>query len=762
MTTKNEILDYMRKAAYRPLTEEELLDVFAIKTRGLRKFQALLREMELEGLVYVTRAARYGLPEKMNLEVGRLQGNAKGFGFVIAEKPDLSDVYVSAANMNGAMHNDRVVVRLVPGRIGSARRREGEVVKVLQRGNPTLSGTLHRTKGAGYVVLDEKRVPYDVVVNSGKLGAAKNGDKVIVEITDWPSARRGPSGNVVEVLGREGDPGVDILALCRRYGLPDEFPPKVQQEAEAVPAEISPANLDGREDLRDWTIFTIDGDDAKDLDDAVSLIRVRPHLFRLGVHIADVSYYVREGSFLDREAAQRGTSFYLPDRVIPMLPQRLSNGICSLHPRVDRLTMSVTMDINGNGEIVDYRVFPSVIRTVERMTYTNVRRILRDEDEELIRRYKAMVPTLKDMEELALILRERRFRRGAIDFNLPEAKVILDDEGRVSEIRRVERSIAEQMIEEFMLITNETVARHFFRLEVPFLYRVHEKPDEEKLASLQALLQTMGYAIPGFPKVRPGALQSVLAQVVGRTEERMINAVTLRSMKQARYSPDHAGHYGLAAKDYSHFTSPIRRYPDLMIHRIIREVLTTGALDPQRVQQLQAGLPETAKHSSEQERLAMEAEREAVDIKKVQFMQDKLGEEFNGFISVVTSFGIFVELENTVEGLITMTNLTDDYYEYEEKNYRLVGQRTRRIFRLGDPIRIKVARANTEDRKVEFVPVNGAEVITPGAQRRTVQRQEAVTPRKKETGRRAKSKSRTTPKSRQETKQRDRRKRGER
>lgn len=758
MITKNEVLDYMRKAAYRPLTEEELLNVFEIKTRGRRKFEAMLREMELEGLVYVTRADRYGLPEKMSLEVGRLQGNAKGFGFVIAEKPGESDVYVSAANMNGAMHNDRVVVRLMPGRIGSTRKREGEVVKVLQRGNPTLLGTLHRTRGAGYVVVDDKRVPYDAVINPGKFGKAKDGDKVIVEITDWPSARRGPSGNVIEVLGREGDPGVDILALCRRYGLPDEFPPKVQQEAEAIPDEITSTDLAGREDLRDWTVFTIDGADAKDLDDAVSLTKIRPDLFRLGVHIADVSHYVREFSHLDREAADRGTSFYLPDRVIPMLPQRLSNGICSLHPRVDRLTMSATMDINKHGEIVNYHIFSSVIRTVERMTYTDVRRILRDEDEELIQRYQAIVPILKDMEELALILRERRFRRGAIDFNLPEAKVILDEEGRVSEIRRVERSIAEQMIEEFMLVTNETVARHFFRLEVPFLYRIHEKPDEEKLASLQALLQTMGYSIPGFPNVRPGALQKVLEEVAGRKEERMINAVTLRSMKQARYSQDHAGHYGLAAQDYSHFTSPIRRYPDLMIHRIIREVLSAGTLDPQRIAQLQAGLPETAKHSSEQERLAMEAEREAVDNKKVQYMQDKLGEEFDGFISGVTSFGIFVELDNTVEGLITMTNLTDDYYDYEEKNYRLVGQRTRRIFRLGDPIRIKIARANAEDRKVEFMPVEGGVAVTADTARRTVRPGGAVSPRKtEETGRRTKVKPRFGK--RKETPTRSRRKR---
>lgn len=724
MTTKEDILNYMRKAAYRPLTEDELLKVFGVKKRERREFRALLREMEMAGLVYVTRAARYGLPEKMNLEVGRLQGNPKGFGFVIPLKPGVPDVYVSAANMNGAMHNDRVVVRLVPNRI-AGRRREGEVVKILERGSRYLSGTFYRSRGNSYVATDEKRVPYDVVVTRGKFGGAKNGDKVVAEITEFPSARRGPLGRIVEVLGREGDPGVDMLALCRRYGLEEEFPTEVVQEAEAVPDEVAPFEMEGREDLRDQTIFTIDGADAKDLDDAVSLEPLAGGLYRLGVHIADVGYYVREGSALDREAAKRGNSFYLPDRVIPMLPQRLSNGICSLNPQVDRLTMSVTMDIDPDGKVVDYRIFPSVIRTAERMTYPDVNRILGGENGELLQRYRPIVPILRRMEELMLILRRRRFARGAIDFNLPEAKVILDEKGRVADIRKVERGVAEQLIEEFMLITNEVVARHFHRLEVPFLYRIHEKPDEERLASLQSLLQTLGYAIPGYPKVHPGQLQKVLEQVAGKTEERLVNAVTLRTMKQARYSPERVGHFGLAAKDYSHFTAPIRRYPDLVIHRIIREVLDNGVLEPKRVRQLQAVLPDIAQHSSDQERLAMEAEREAVDIKKVLYMQDKVGEEFDGYISGVTSFGIFVELENTVEGLITLTSLTDDYYEYEEHNFRLVGQRTRRVFRLGDPIRIRVVRASTEDRKVEFVPAENGNIRleeSGGKRRRNAQR----------------------------------------
>lgn len=714
MMTKEDILNYMRKAAYRPLTEDELLAVFGVKTRARRRFRALLKDMEMAGQVYVTRAARYGLPEKMKLEVGRLQGNAKGFGFVIPTEPGRADVYVSAANMNGAMHGDRVVVRLVPG-YSRKRRREGEVVKILKRGHRFLSGTFHRRRGNSYVVTDEKRIPHDVVVTRGRFGGAKHGDKVVAEITAFPSARRGPLGRIVEVLGREGDPGVDMLALCRRYGLDEDFPPEAVREAGAVPEEVSPSELEGRTDLRTETIFTIDGPDAKDLDDAVSLVKLDGGRYRLGVHIADVGYYVPEGSALDQEAARRGNSFYLPDRVIPMLPRRLSNGICSLNPRVDRLAMSVTVDVDLNGRVVDYRIFPSVIRTAARMTYPEVNRFLTGEDREMWHRHRPIAETLRWMGELMRLLRERRFSRGAIDFNLPEARVILDDRGRVSDICQAERGIAERLIEEFMLITNEVVARHFHRLAVPFLYRIHEKPDEGRLASLQLLLQTLGYSIPGFPQVRPGQLQRVLEQVAGRTEERLVNAVTLRTMKQARYSTERAGHFGLAAKDYSHFTAPIRRYPDLVIHRIIREVLQSGVLHPKRVRQLQAVLPDIAQHSSDRERLAMEAEREAVDMKKVQYMRDKVGEEFDGFISGVTSFGIFVELENTVEGLITMTNLTDDYYEYEEANYRLVGQRTRRIFRLGDPIRIRVARAHTEDRKVEFVPAENGNGSPAGA-----------------------------------------------
>lgn len=698
MVTKEEVLAFMDKSAYRPLTEGELVVAFGIPATQLRRFRRLLKELETEGDIYVTRAARYGLPARMNLVVGRLQGHAKGFGFVIPKQPGEPDVFVGAANMNGAMHNDNVVVRVVPGRNG---KREGEVVKILHHANERVVGTFQRQGHHAFVVCDEARLPHDILIPRGRHNGAKNGDKVVAAVTAWPGPKRGPEGKVMEVLGPADAPGMDILALCRRYGLPEDFPRKAAAEAEAIPETIGDDELVGRRDLRDWTIVTIDGEDAKDLDDGVSLEAVGPDRRRLGVHIADVSYYVREGGPLDREAAKRGTSFYLPGMVIPMLPPRLSNGICSLNPRADRLAMSVVMDIDGRGEVVAYEVFPSVIRTTERMTYTSVRKILRDEDPAVSERYADLVETFRLMERLALTLRERRFRQGAIDFNLPEAKVKLNELGHPVELCRAERSMAEQIIEEFMLVTNEVVARHFRSLGVPFVYRVHERPDPEKLQNLQDLLQTLGYGVRGFPDVKPGALQRVLDQVAGKKEEQLVNAVTLRSMKQAHYATEQLGHFGLASSDYTHFTSPIRRYPDLLIHRIIREVLQ-GGLTSKRTAVLKTRLPDLARYASEQERRAVEAEREAMDIKKAAYMEDKVGQTFPGIISGVTPFGMFVELENTVEGLLGMADLTDDYYTYEEKKYRLVGQRTGKIYRLGDAVDVRVLRASAESRQVDF------------------------------------------------------------
>lgn len=693
-------MEYMRKDAYRPMTEDELLRAFAVKKSGARGFKKLLGEMEIEGSIYKTRAARYGLPEKMNLTVGRLQGHPRGFGFVIPDNREHPDVFISAAALNGAMHGDRVVARVTPGRND---KKEGEVIKILHHANERVVGTFQKRQNYGFVVCDEPRLPHDVFVPRGRLNGARSGDKVVVALTAWPGKRRGPEGKITEVLGAADEPGMDILALCRRYGLPEGFPKQALKEAEQIPETVTARDMAGRRDLRDQAIVTIDGEDAKDLDDAVSLEPLPGGLYQLGVHIADVGYYVSEGSALDREAYARGTSFYLPGKVIPMLPERLSNGICSLNPQVDRLALSVLMDIDRGGEVIRYEIFPSVIRTRERLTYTAVRQVLTNGDEETTKRYADLLPMLRLMQELALVLRTRRFRRGAIDFNLPEVKVLLDEKGRVQDLVKVERTIAEQLIEEFMLMTNEVVARHLHKLEVPFLCRVHEKPDSEKLENLQALLQTLGYAIPGYPRVRPGALQDILSRVAGKKEERLVNDVTLRSMQQARYHPRPLGHFGLASRDYTHFTSPIRRYPDLVNHRLIREVLATGGtLSETRKKALQNCLPDIAKQSSERERLAVEAEREAVDTKKVEYMQNRIGEVYPGIISGVTGFGMFVELDNTVEGLVSLTSMADDYYDYDQPGFRLVGQRTGKVYRLGDEVTVKVVRASVEDRQIDF------------------------------------------------------------
>ncbi len=698
MVIKEKIIKYMRQDAYRPMSEGELVKAFDIvKDRG--SFIKLLKEMEAEGLIYQTRAACYGLPERMNLVVGRLQGHARGFAFLIPDNPEASDVYISASGLNGAMHGDRVVVRVEHSR---REKPEGEVVKILTRAQVQLVGTLQRHRGYGFVVCDERRIAHDIFIPRGKLKGAATGDKVVVEITTWPDKKRGPTGKVVEVLGPANDPIVEQRVLFRRFGLPETFPKRVQNAASRIPQEITQKELEKRADLREWTIVTIDGEDAKDLDDAVSLTVAGDH-YLLGVHIADVGYYVPDGTVLDREAQQRATSVYLPGTVIPMLPEALSNGICSLNPQVDRLAMTVVMDINRNGKVVGSELFPSIIKTAGRLTYTGVRRVLEGE-RDLGDPYDKLKPELELMQELAMLLRQRRFQKGAIDFNLPEAKVVLDDEGQVQDLVQLERSVAEQIIEEFMLITNETVARFLYTTKNSFLYRVHEKPDEEKIAALQKLLQSLGYSIPGFPRVKPGALQETLQRVAGKKEERLINEVTLRSMQQARYSTERLGHFGLASRDYTHFTSPIRRYPDLVNHRILREVLAPKARKKSSKMDDQGNsLEQIAQHSSERERVAVEAEREAVDRYKAAYMQNRIGDTFTGFISGVTGFGMFVELENTVEGLISLTTMTDDYYDHDQEGFRLVGQRTRKIYRLGDEVKVKAIRVNVEEKQIDFV-----------------------------------------------------------
>ncbi|MEW6448547.1 MAG: ribonuclease R [Bacillota bacterium] len=700
MVTEQEILDYMRRKAYRPLTVAELARIFLPGGEGMNAFKKLLRRMEEKGLIYQTRAARFGLPEQFNLFVGRVQGHSKGYAFLIPDKEGVADIFISTGNLNGAMHNDRVAVRLLPD--GRGRMREGEVVRILKRGNSRIVGTVYKKRRFSVVVPDESRLGIDIVVPRGRLMAAKNRDKVVVELTVYPGPGTPPEGRVVEVLGQAGAPGMDMLALCRRYDLPDGFSTRVLTEAGAVPAAVSAEEVKDRRDLRDWLIITIDGEDAKDLDDAVSLTVLPDGMYSLGIHIADVGYYVREGGALDREAFKRGTSVYLPGRVVPMLPPRLSDGICSLNPQEDRLTFSVLMTVDPEGGVQDYEIFPSVIRSRERMTYTAVYRIL-EGDPEFTARYSHLSEMLARMRDLCLVLRRRRLEKGAIDFNLPETKVELDEAGRPVAVTRAERTVAEQIIEEFMLLTNETVAKHAAVLGLPFIYRIHPKPDQDKVAALEQLLAGFGYNARGLTRLEPAKFQAVLDAVAGRREERLINAVMLRSMKQARYAPERSGHFGLASEYYTHFTSPIRRYPDLFIHRVLREALLNGwRLPENRMAELSARALYVATAASERERVAMEAEREAVEVKKAAFMQDKIGNVYLGFISGVTAWGLYVELDNTVEGLVHVRTLGDDFYVYDEHAYTLTGRNTGKCYRLGDPVQVRVVRASPEDRTVEF------------------------------------------------------------
>jgi len=696
--TANQLLAYMREAAYKPMNVDELIS--ALEVTEIREFIALLKEMEDQGLIIFTRNNRYGLPEKMNLFAGRFQAHQKGFGFLIPDLEGQSDIFVGADNTNGAMHNDRIMVRMMkPGR---GDKLEGEVIRILTRANTRVVGTFEDAGRYGFVRPDEKRLTQDIFVAREDYNGAVDGDKVVVEVTRWPEARRNPEGSVVEIFGQAGAPGVDILSIVKKYQLPEEFPGNVLKEAEKV-AVIREADYQDRLDLRDLLMVTIDGEDAKDLDDAVSLEMLPDGSRRLGVHIADVSHYVREDSLLDKEAAYRGTSVYLADRVIPMLPRELSNDICSLNANVDRLAMTCFMVLDEDGQLTDHQIATSVIRVRERMTYTAVNKILNEADPELTARYASLVPFFRQMADLLAILRRRRFARGAINFDFPEAKVILDAEGKAEAIVKRVSDTAEQLIEEFMIAANETVAADYFQREAPFLYRIHEQPDPDKMEELNEFLHRFGYHIKGSGSdYQPKAFQEIVAKVVGSPEERVISTMMLRSMRHARYFPEALGHFGLASKYYSHFTSPIRRYPDLVIHRVIKEYLAAGGPSGKRKKNLAGRMKDYAEHSSLREKLAEEAERESVDLKKAEYMERHVGETFPGIISGVTAFGLFVALENTVEGLVHVSTLSDDYYEFQEKMMALLGRHTNRQLKLGDAVTVKLVRVNVAERNIDF------------------------------------------------------------
>lgn len=708
MNIKEALMNFMKEQSYKPMDINELANIFSISKDEFKVFKDTLKAMEKEGLILKNKNNKVALPERMGLLVGKISVHPKGYGFLIADEEGRDDVFIPSTLINGALHGDKVMVRITKEDLGK-RKCEGEVETIIERANKTIIGVYEDSKNFGFVVPENKRIQNDIFIPKTKRSEAKTGDVVIVEITEWPGKRRNPEGQIIDILGQKGDKGIDILTIIKKYALPEEFPDKVQNYAENIEEEIPESEYKRRRDLRDVRMVTIDGEDAKDLDDAVSIERLPKGHFRLGVHIADVSHYVREKNPLDKEALKRATSVYLIDRVIPMLPKKLSNGICSLNPKVDRLALSCIMHIDGGGKVLEHEIVESIIKTDERMTYTEVTKILRDGDEDLIKEYEYLYDDFKAMGELCEILRKKRLNRGAIDFNFEESKIILNQAGKPIDIRPYDREIANRIIEEFMLVCNETIAEHMYWANMPFVYRIHEDPDEEKLQHFSEFIYNLGYSLKSTKEVHPRALQAILEKVEGKKEETVVSTLLLRSMMQAKYSPQCVGHFGLAARYYCHFTSPIRRYPDLMIHRIIKEFIN-GKIDGKRIERLNTIVEYAAKQSSDMERVAQEAEREVDDLKKAEYMSEKIGEEFQGIISSVTSFGFFVELHNTVEGLVSLTDLDDDYYVYDERHLSLIGEATKKVYKLGDEVAIKVTRVNVDTHEIYFKLVEDKEL----------------------------------------------------
>jgi len=701
-TLQSRLLDFFGEEEYKPLTVGEIEDEFGFEdAEEFKELVKTLVRMEGQGLVVRSRSNRYGLPERMNLLRGKFIGHAKGFGFVAPDVEGMDDVFIPPHEVNGAINGDTVLIRVLKESFGD--RREGTITKVVERGQTSFVGTFQANRGFGFVVLDDKKLPMDIFIAKGDTLGAVDGHKVVVEIATWPEDLKSATGYITKILGHKNDPGVDILSILYKHDIPPEFPEEVVAAAQRVPDEISPADLEGRRDLRHETIVTIDGADAKDLDDAVTVTKNVDGTYKLGVHIADVSYYVTQGSVIDIEAYDRATSVYLTDRVIPMIPHRLSNGICSLNPQVDRLTLSCEMIIDGNGNVIAHEIFQSVIKTTERMTYRDVYKILEEQDEELMARYEPLVPMFNHMAELSKILRNKREQRGAIDFDFKESKVIVDEDGWPVDIEIRERTVAEKLIEDFMLAANETVAEHFHWMNVPFLYRIHEDPKPEKLQRFFEFVTNFGILIKGTGNtVHPKALQDVLSAIEGMPEEPVISTMLLRSMQQAKYYPESIGHFGLSTDFYTHFTSPIRRYPDLVVHRLIRTYLINKDTSKDTLAQWAMAMDEIADHTSERERRAVDAERDTDALKKAQYMSDKIGEEFEGIVSSVTNFGIFIELPNTIEGLVHISNMTDDYYRFDDRQMIMIGERTNRQFRIGDEVKVRVANVIIEESSIDF------------------------------------------------------------
>lgn len=713
---KELIYSYITSKEYRPLKFKEFVSLMQVPREEKGDLREVLNALIADGKIVIDQNGKYKSAGE-GLMKGRFSGTQRGFGFVIVEGME-GDIFIPESATKGALHNDTVMIRILDEQSGP--RKEGEVVEILERANGEVVGTFEKSKNFGFVIADNQKFAKDIFIPKEHTKGAVTGHKVVVKITKFGGDGKNPEGKVVEILGHINDPGVDIMSVIKANNLPTEFPEAVMRQIDKVPEEVDPKDLAGRKDLRHLQTVTIDGEDAKDLDDAITLSKEGNRYF-LGVHIADVTNYVPENSPLDKEALTRGTSVYLVDRVIPMLPHKLSNGICSLNAGVDRLALSCLMEIDDKGNVVGHEIAETVINVDRRMSYTSVKKIVEDHDEEEMKEYEPLVPMFEMMLELANILREKRRKRGSIDFDFPESKIFLDKFGHPIEIKPYERNKATKIIEDFMLIANETVAEDFFWQELPFVYRTHDNPDSEKIEKLGIFINNFGHSIHiGQDEIHPKELQKLLKKIDGTPEEPLISRLILRSMKQARYSTESTGHFGLSTKYYCHFTSPIRRYPDLQIHRIIKENLR-AKLNEKRIEHYHSILPNVAHQTSITERRADEAEREVEKLKKVEYMTQYIGELFEGVISGVTSWGMYVELPNTCEGMIRVADMDDDYYFFDEEHYCMVGEHTKKTYKLGQRVLIEVLATDKLTRTIDF------DLIKALADNETVEESEELT-----------------------------------
>ena len=696
---KKMIEEFVGSKGYRSMSVKEMAMVLQVPSRDKKDFREVLDALAREGKISIDLKGKIK-PLPADVKVGKYMATQRGFGFVRVEGED-DDIFIPGSYTKSTLDGDTVQV-LVKKEGGEGKRREGQVLNILERGNSVLVGTYTRSRNFGFVTPDNQKFTKDIYVAKAESKGAVTGHKVVVEITDFGDEQRKPEGRVLEILGHVNDPGVDILSVIKAYGLPEEYPDDVMKQIENIPDEVEEKEKAGRADFRDLQTVTIDGEDAKDLDDAITISK-EGNMYHLGVHIADVSQYVTEGSPLDKEALKRGTSIYLVDRVIPMIPHKLSNGICSLNQGVDRLALSCMMDINEKGEIVKHKICESVINVTRRMSYTSVHKIIEEKDEAERKEYEELIPMFELMYELADILHARREKRGSIDFDFPEAKIILDEKGKPIDVKEYERTQANRIIEEFMLAANQTVAEEYFWNELPFVYRTHETPDMEKIQNLALFIENFGYTLKiKEDEIHPKEVQKLMRSIAGKPEEGLIGRLALRSMKQARYTTECEGHFGLALKYYCHFTSPIRRYPDLQIHRIIKENIHGGMKD-KRIDHYQKILPEVAEQTSALERRADDAEREVEKMKKAEYMEQFVGKDFEGTISGLTTWGMYVELPNTIEGMIRVADIPGDYYYYDEDLHRMVGEQTGKVYKMGEPLRIIVAGVDKLTRTIDFV-----------------------------------------------------------